>query len=149
MSRKGRGEGRRAALRALGGGALVALAAGSGPVVAIAGQGDGKAPAVIGVATYEVGADGTLDGVWTIESYAGRLGTERASGGTPGRLPGTYAVAIHNPDGIQVFEGTLKLEALGAAYRMTWSGVDGTRYAGLGLRRDQGPLSAVYWGPVM
>jgi hypothetical protein len=135
---------RRKLLRLLAGGAIGGIAGTARALPAPA----GGPPAVIGVVTYRIGADGTLEGVWTIEAYNGRLGRERASGGTPGRLAGSYDVVIDDPDARQIFAGTLTIAAEGEAWRMTWTGADGRRYDGLGLRQGEAALAAAYWGPV-
>jgi hypothetical protein len=104
---------------------------------------------VIGVATYRIGSDGTLDGVWTVPEYAGRLGRELVTGGTPGQLAGTHRVEIYDPDGQLVFHGTLEIVPEGQAWRFLYTGTGVTgepeRYEGLALQQGE-HLALSYWG---
>jgi hypothetical protein len=68
-------------------------------------DGDG----VIGVATYRIEPDGSLDGVWTVPRLAGRLGRELVTGGMLGQLAGIYRVGTYDPDGQPFFHGTLEI----------------------------------------
>lgn len=75
-----------------------------------------------GVVTYRIGQDGTLQGRWTHRDLQGRMATERAWGGEPGHLAGTYRVEIETPDNRRLFEGSLTIAAVGEAYALTWAG---------------------------
>ena len=127
-------------------GIAAGVAAHSGAATPAAG-GTGS-PAVIGVVTYRIDPAGALDGVWSIPDYAGRTGTERASGGIPGQLAGTYRVEIHDPDRHPIFSGTLELSQERETWRLVWTGSDGSRYLGIGLQPSSESLCAAYWGPV-
>lgn len=146
-TRHGGGTGRREALTLLGSGILAGLgAAHTVPTQAIASA--GGVPQVYGLATYRVLPDGTLDGIWTIPAYEGRIGTERATGGPGGGPAGHYGVEIYNPDGELDLQGTLEVAAQGSAWRLTWLDVGGDRYEGVGLTQADGGLAVMYWGPV-
>jgi hypothetical protein len=103
----------------------------------------------VGVAAYQIG-DGLLDGVWTFNNpeLAGKLGTERAVGGTPGQLPGLYEVTIWDPQGDEIFRGTLRVTATEATYHLTWEGRNPAgkeaRYEGQGVRLGD-VLAVDYW----
>ncbi len=110
---------------------------------------------IIGVASYTIGADGRLIGVWTVQSMEGETGCEvatpdpAASGGSPG-LGGRYDVVIIKPPRPgPIFSGTLTIAPLGDVLKMTWDGRDATgthnRYEGMGLQNGD-ILSATYWG---
>lgn len=75
-----------------------------------------------GIVTYQIGKDGSLDGRWTHQDLQGKVATERAWGGTPGQLAGTYSVEIKTPDNHKLFEGSLTVAAIGEAYALTWTG---------------------------
>lgn len=102
---------------------------------------------VAGVILYKVNRDGTLDGRWTHAAVGGRISTERASGGTPGVLLGTYHVEIKTLDQTLLFEGSLSIKQLGDAYALLWSGDQlipnrrPARFSGIGVL--EGPESLV------
>jgi hypothetical protein len=75
-----------------------------------------------GVVTYKIGQDGSLRGHWTHRDLEGRMGTERAWGGIPGQLAGSYDVEIETPDKRKIFEGSLGIATIGEAYALTWTG---------------------------
>jgi hypothetical protein len=103
-------------------------------------------PSFVGVAVYRVGADGSLDGVWTTSLSLGKgLGRELLTGGTPGQIEGSYACTTYDNQGRIILEATTTISASGPAYAMRWDGTDGSAYDGMGLLQDGSVLAATYW----
>jgi hypothetical protein len=90
----------------------------NGNVVAVAftGGSDGEG---CGVVSYQILADGTLDGKW---GYWGvnESGTERAARTSGSGLTGDYAVTGKNPDGAG-YKTTLAIASKGGGYTFNWS----------------------------
>jgi hypothetical protein len=77
---------------------------------------------IAGLVIYEIRLDGSLVGRWTHPRLQGKMATERAWGGTPGKLEGSYDVEVYTDDGRRLFVGSLKVQPIGQAYTLTWSG---------------------------
>ena len=94
-----------------------------------------------GISLYHINSDGTLDGKWTANNTTGFVDTEKAVGGTPNQVAGTYNVQgtlwKHG-----TYEGTLKITPLGDIYQISW--VVGVEYKGVGLRVNDRLIVA--WG---
>jgi hypothetical protein len=75
-----------------------------------------------GIVRYEIKQDGSPDGHWTHQDLQGKSATERAWGGTLGKLDGHYQVEIFLPDAKRIFEGSLTISPFGDAYALTWTG---------------------------
>ena len=75
-----------------------------------------------GIIIYKINQDGTLDGRWTHPDLKGMTGTERATGGTPGKLDGTYKVETHDEGNKEIFRGSLDIKPIGVSYSLTWIG---------------------------
>jgi hypothetical protein len=95
-----------------------------------------------GFCLYKLGPDGTMQARWTMAGAAGRLATETASGGTPGKLEGQYDI-----EGVPLtpggrYKGTLAVAKRGDTYSVVWNTADG-KYQGVGLRH--GDYLAVAW----
>lgn len=99
-----------------------------------------------GVVVYDLNSDGSLDGVWTWSSFNGRVGDERATGGTPGQIPGEYDVDVLL-DAKNLCSGKLTIEEpnSGGVYRFKWACDNGDSYSGLGFTAGDGHLAANYW----
>lgn len=95
-----------------------------------------------GILIYQIGKDGTLDGKWTEASAAGEIGTEKATGGTPGQVEGDYQVVGTNPGSGRRYRGILNIRKTGDTYQLTWAA--GTSFRGVGLR--SGDWLIVGWG---
>ena len=98
-----------------------------------------------GIVVYAIG-DGELRGKWTVNNpaYAGKTGTEIATGGKPGVLEGVYDVDIFNPEGKNIYQGKLRVTKVGATYQLEWRSAQGN-YSGLGLPAEDNMLAANYW----
>jgi hypothetical protein len=130
----------------------------NGNVVAVAftGGSDGKG---CGVVSYQILADGTLDGKW---GYWGvnESGTERAARTSGSGLAGDYNVTGNNPNG-SGYKGTLSIAPRGSGYKFDWSnntsgfgikqgntlsvGIGGSRCAFVAYEVKPGMLDGV-WG---
>ena len=105
---------------------------------------------IAGVIIYKINRDGSLDGRWTHPEFNGLTGTERAIGGTPGRIEGKYNVEIYDPGNSAMFRGTLDIAPIGAAYSLTWVGMNlpegdsHSRYSGIGLVESNSMLVACF-----
>jgi hypothetical protein len=113
---------------------------------------------IAGVVRYQVQPDGSLDGRWTHSDLGGRIAAERASGGTPGQLAGSYAVEIHAPEGEKLYEGELVIQPFAESYTLAWSGYllipvrEPATFSGIGMlegevlistfQKDTAPLAA-------
>ena len=90
----------------------------NGNVVAVAfnGGSNGKG---CGVVSYQILADGTLDGKW---GYWGvdESGTERAARTSGSGVAGDYNVTGKNPDG-SGYKGTLSIAPKAGGYKFAWS----------------------------
>ena len=95
-----------------------------------------------GIVVYKIGKDGTLDGKWTYLGSGGEIGTETATGGTPGQVGGSYLVAGTNPGSGSQYKGVLNIRQTGETYQLFWS--VGKSYRGVGLRSDD--WLVVSWG---
>jgi hypothetical protein len=68
----------------------------------------------------------------------------------PGEVEGTYEVAINLPDKRRVFEGSLSISKLGAAFTLMWSGKQlllhprDARYIGIGIIGHNDTLIATF-----
>ncbi len=97
-----------------------------------------------GVVFYQIGADGTLNGTWSVKgSEAATSGVEKATGGTPGELVGRYSVVGSNPGAQNQYRGELEITQTGKTYRIEWKAGD-TSVVGVGLRIDDDFFVA--WG---
>ena len=105
---------------------------------------------IAGVIVYQINQDGSLDGRWTHPEVKGSTGTERATGGTPGRLDGKYNVEIFDGASKKILQGSLEIARLGSAYSLTWVGthVPATghvsTYTGIGFVPRDGMLAAAF-----
>lgn len=100
----------------------------NGNVVAVAytGGSDGKG---CGVVSYQLLADGTLDGKW---GYWGvnEMGTEKATGTGGADLAGAYKVDGKNPNG-SAYTGDLSITAQAGGYQFAWS----NKSSGFGIKQ--------------
>lgn len=94
-----------------------------------------------GITVYTINNDGTLDGQWTTPSSRGAVSIERAVGGTPGELEGSYQIT-DTIVGVGNYEGTLDIRGLNDFYEVFWS--LGVEYKGAGFR--VGDKLFVTWG---
>jgi hypothetical protein len=69
-----------------------------------------------GIIIYKINQDGTLDGRWTHPDLKGMTGTERATGGTPGKLDGTYKVETYDEGNKEIFRGSLDIKPIGVLF---------------------------------
>lgn len=105
---------------------------------------------VYGVAAYRINRDGTLDGKWAFSEIDGKIGLEKASGGTPGRLEGEYRIQGTDPgitdmeDEVHSYSGSLQIRKARDTYQVSWR-VGQQIYMGVGLRVDDWLI--VGWGP--
>jgi hypothetical protein len=90
----------------------------NGNVVAVAFTG-GAAGTGCGVVSYQILADGTLDGRW---GYWGRneSGTERAERTSGSGVAGEYNTTGKNPNGTS-YKGTMTIEPKAGGYKFVWS----------------------------
>jgi hypothetical protein len=95
-----------------------------------------------GFCLYKLLPDGKMEGQWTVNGASGRLATETATGGTPGKVEGNYDIRgttfIHGGE----YRGTLSIARLGETYAATWTVPEGS-YHGIGLRH--GDYLAIAW----
>ncbi len=102
----------------------------NGRIVAVAftGGSNGKG---CGVVTYDLLADGTLDGKW---GYWGvnESGTETATHSGGSGLEGSYSTTGTNPNGHH-YKGALSVKSTAGGYTFTW----GNGSTGYGLRQGQ------------
>ncbi|HVF73366.1 MAG TPA: toll/interleukin-1 receptor domain-containing protein [Chthoniobacterales bacterium] len=98
-----------------------------------------------GVVIYRIGGDGTLKGRWAGSTFSAndRDGLENATGGTPGKVEGTYDVKGLNPDGTTSYQGRLTIEKTGETYQLQWEVVD-RLIKGVGIKSDDALFVA--WG---
>lgn len=83
-----------------------------------------------GISLYHINSDGTLDGKWAAAYNPGFVDTEKAVGGTPNQVAGTYNVqGTFNKTGS--YEGVLQVTPLGEIYQISW--LVGNEYKGVGL----------------
>jgi hypothetical protein len=103
----------------------------------------GWAPATVnvGIVVYRVQPNGTLVGQWTVRGASG-VGEERATGGQPGVIEGSYVVTGSNPGGGSPYRGSLRITREGNRYHLYWS--VGQTYEGSGLVDNN--MLAVGWG---
>ena len=97
-----------------------------------------------GVMLYKIKGDGTLKGRWTIPGANELEGTEEATGGPIGVLPGDYELKGTNPGGKGGYEGKLRIRKSGATYQLRWTVRGGQPYYGVGLK--VGDALHVAWG---
>jgi hypothetical protein len=95
-----------------------------------------------GIVIYKIAQDGTLDGKWTASYTAGEIGTEKATGGTPGKIEGDYQVTGTNPGSSGRYRGVLNIRKTGETYQLSWAA--GTSFRGVGVR--SGDWLVVGWG---
>ncbi len=95
-----------------------------------------------GLCLYKLLPEGTMEGQWTINGAAGRLGTETATEGTPGKLEGKYSIRGTNLVGGGEYRGSLSIVRLGETYAVTWTVPEGS-YHGIGLRH--GDYLVIAW----
>ncbi|MGA9382148.1 MAG: hypothetical protein WBV73_25590 [Phormidium sp.] len=94
-----------------------------------------------GIGLYQINSDGTLDGKWAAANNTGIVETEKAVGGTPNQVAGTYNVqGTLGKTGS--YEGVLQVTPFGEFYQISW--VVGTEYKGVGLRVNDRLIVA--WG---
>jgi len=93
-----------------------------------------------GISLYQINSDGTLDGKW-IANNTGIVDTEKAVGGTPNQVAGTY-----NVQGTlwksSSYEGVLEVTPFGEIYQISW--LVGTEYKGVGFQVNDQLIVA--WG---
>lgn len=94
-----------------------------------------------GVVLYTIG-NGTLDGQWTGTDMQNSIATEQASGGTAGKVEGTYKVSGKHLNG--AYKGTLVITKTGEVYQLKSTIDGGKSVTGVGLR--SGDKLAVGWG---
>jgi len=105
---------------------------------------------IAGVIVYQINRDGSLDGRWTHPEVNGSTGTERATGGTPGRVDGKYSVEIYDGADNAIFQGSLEIAPFGSAYSLTWvgkhlpAGSHQSTFTGIGLVAKDGMLAAAF-----
>ena len=113
-------------------------------------SGQNNSNSVCGIIVYEIVADGTLQGTWTLPSYMGKVGTEEATGGIPGKITGQYDVNIFNPEGDNIYQGKLTITLLDSTkrdvYQLVWTSLENRdSYRGLGFKAGKDHLAANYW----
>ena len=98
-----------------------------------AGWGDG----IYSIMLYRINPDGSLSGRWVTSATQGetpKIFTEKASGGNPVTLEGSYQVKGNEQvDGAEAYEGVLDVCMLGETYQLTWY-LGRATYSGVGLR---------------
>lgn len=103
------------------------------------------APVRAGIVVYQADlASGTLQGRWATGNGAA-LGTELATGGTAGQLPGSYDVRIFDSHGKLLDEGSLTIQEKPGAYALGWDLKSTAPYFGIGLL--SGSIFAATWEP--
>lgn len=94
-----------------------------------------------GISLYHINSDGTLDGKWAAANNIGNVDTEKAVGGTPNQVAGTYNVqGTIGKTGS--YEGILQVIPLGEFYQISW--LVGAEYKGVGLQVNDRLMVA--WG---
>jgi hypothetical protein len=94
-----------------------------------------------GISLYHINSDGTLDGKWAAANKTGIIDTEKAVGGIPNQVAGTYNVQ-GTLGKTSNYEGVLQVTPLGEFYQISW--LVGVEYKGVGLQvNDQ---LVVAWG---
>ncbi|HEY9302145.1 MAG TPA: hypothetical protein VIQ31_38415 [Phormidium sp.] len=94
-----------------------------------------------GISLYHINGDGTLDGKWAAANSTGIVDTEKAVGGTPNQVEGTYNVqGTMGKTG--TYQGVLQVTRLGEIYEISW--LVGTEYKGVGLQVNDHLIVA--WG---
>lgn len=98
-----------------------------------------------GVVFYQIGGDGTLNATWTVTGAAvdQNDGTEKAIGGTPGKIEGDYSIMGTNPGSQNRYGGKLKITRTGDTYQLRWN-VDDSVTTGVGIKVDDDLFVA--WG---
>jgi len=93
---------------------------------------------VFGVLHYRIHADGTLKGRWASSVFSAddRDAFENATGGSPGKVEGTYSVKGLNSDGTN-YQGKLKIVKTGQTFQLEWDGF-GSPIKGVGIRVGDG-----------
>ena len=94
-----------------------------------------------GISLYHINSDGTLDGKWAVANNTGIVETEKAVGGTPHQVAGTYNVeGTMGKNGS--YQGVLQITSLGEVYQISW--LVGTEYKGVALQVNDKLIVA--WG---
>jgi hypothetical protein len=98
-----------------------------------------------GINLYKIGRDGTLSARWSSSLDGGRVLTEVARGGVPGKLEGQYTIqGDANVGNGGTYSGRMSIARYNETYYVGWSLNDeGKPYYGIGLR--QGDWLAVAW----
>ncbi len=110
---------------------------------------------IAGIVTYSIRQDGSLEGRWTHQDLQGKVATERAWGGTPGKLAGRYDVEIRLPDGQKTYEGLLTISPFGEAFALVWTGRQllpeprNARFTGIGTLDGTDTLVATFQEEVL
>jgi hypothetical protein len=103
-----------------------------------------------GIVVYKINGDGTLEGVWAYPPLGGRVGTEIARGGSPGKIEGDYEVTIYGSNKEEIYNGNLKIEKEGEVYKLEWTGdllIPPRRemsFTGIGLMAGQAYFAATW-----
>lgn len=86
------------------------------------------------VILYRIQPDGTLKGRWASSAFTAgdRDAFENATGGSPGKIEGRYAVKGLNSDGTD-YQGKLKIVKTSQTFQLEWQ-VLGTTIKGVGIR---------------
>lgn len=63
-----------------------------------------------------------LTGYWSHSDIGGALAKETIIGASLDNLPGSYAVEIDDPRGVEFIRGELSISELGKCYRLNWVG---------------------------
>jgi hypothetical protein len=98
---------------------------------------------VFGINMYRILPNGTLQARWSSSGDGGRVLTEMASGGTPGKVEGSYTVRgdANTAEG-GTYSGSMSVVRYGETYYVGWT-VGGKTFHGIGLL--QGDWLAVAW----
>jgi len=94
-----------------------------------------------GISLYHINNDGTLDGKWAAASNIGTVESEKAQGGTPGEIAGSYQVK-GTIGKTRSYQGVLNIIPFGEIYQISW--MVGGDYKGVGLLVDDKLIVA--WG---
>ncbi len=93
---------------------------------------------------YKIQPNGTLEARWSSAKDNGRVFTEVARGGTPGKLEGKYTMRGDANDGSGgQYSGSMSIARYGETYYIGWSVNDTQPYYGIGLRH--GDYLVVGW----
>lgn len=94
-----------------------------------------------GISLYQINSDGTLDGKWAAANSTGIIDTEKAVGGTPNQVAGSYNVqGTMGKSGR--YKGALQVTPFGEVYQISW--LVGAEYKGVGLQVNDRLIVA--WG---